>query len=371
MDSRTSHPGLAVEHVAAPELRLNDLPTAVEEVDAAWLTRILGMRHPGVVVSSVTIPRINWGTATKLSLALEYSALPPGLPLPRHMLLKGGFDAAMRKRVWAAYRAEALFYGQLGRDMPIALPRTYFEGIDSTSHQALILMEDLEASQCSFGDASRPINLDQASAALTLLAALHARWWDDERQLSKFDWKDSLRVVLKRWLLDDHWSAQFARNKHTRPGGILADREKVTESLEQLWRLQGSGRCIVHGDLHLGNIYFTQDGAPRFLDWQVVHTGHWAHDVAYFLVGALTVEDRRSAERDLLQHYLVELSRHGVAAPDRDDAWLAYRRDIIHGYVSWFLTPSDMQPAETLAAFAERYHAAMVDHDTMRLLGHR
>ncbi|WP_176598604.1 MULTISPECIES: phosphotransferase family protein [Sphingobium] len=371
MDAGSSKPaGLAVEQIVAPELQFQHLPVDIERVDAAWLSYVLGMRYPGVVVSSVTMPTINWGTATKLSLALEYSARPSGASLPRKMLLKGGFNAAMRKRVWAAYRAEALFYGQLGQDVPIALPRTYFEGIDRANHQALVLMEDLEAAQCSFGDATRPMSIDQARSALSSLAALHARWWNDVRQLTKFDWKDSLRVVLRRWLLADHWSAQFERHKRTKPSGILADREKVAEALERLWRLQGPGTCILHGDPHLGNIYFTRDGEPRFLDWQVVHAGHWAHDVAYFLVGALSVEDRRCGEIDLLQHYLAELHRHGIAVPGWDEAWLAYRRDVIHGYVSWFLTPSDMQPVETLAAFAERYHAAMVDHDTMRLLGH-
>lgn len=359
---------LAVEQANAPELLFDDLPVDLEAVDAAWLTRALNVRFPGVVVSSVAMPKVNWGTATKVSLSLEYAALPSDVTLPRDLVLKGGFNAAMRKRVWAAYRAEALFYGQLGKEVPLALPKTYFEGIDGANHQALVLMEDLEASHCTFGNAKQPMSVDQMRSALASVAALHARWWNDDRQLAIFDWKDSLRIVLRRWLREDYWSALFEKNTRVVPIGGLADRVKVSEALERLWQLQGPERCIVHGDAHLGNIYFTDAGEPKFLDWQVVHSGYWAHDVAYLLAGALSVVDHRQSEQDLLAHYAAELERHGAAAPRWEDMWLAYRRDIIHGYVSWFLTPTDMQPVDTLVAFSERYHTAMVDHGTMGLL---
>jgi hypothetical protein len=56
-------------------------------------------------------------------------------------------------------------------------------------------------------------------------------------------------------------------------------------------------------------------------DWQVVHRGHWAWDVAYTMNAALTVEDRRAWDRELLGYYLECLSDAGGPALSFEAAW--------------------------------------------------
>src|SRR3546814_8490367 len=70
--------------------------------------------------------------------------------------------------------------------------------------------------------------------------------------------------------------------------------------------------CLVHGDAHLGNSYRRPDGDRIWFDWQIVRKGRPWRDYSYFVIGSITIEDRRRAERDLLRHYCNELSRHGV-----------------------------------------------------------
>jgi len=123
----------------------------------------------------------------------------------------------------------------------------------------------------------------------------------------------------------------------------------------------------VHGDAHLGNTYLDADGRPGFLDWGGVTAGHWAREVCYFLAGALSTDDRRAHERDLLAGYLDALTELGVtAAPVADEAWLDYRRHLVHGLL-WFLCPTQMQPEAIINANVARFGAAVTDHEAASL----
>jgi hypothetical protein len=55
------------------------LPMVVEELTAEWLTTALSVRQPGVVVSSVAVEHIIWGTATKILVGVDYRAAPRSL----------------------------------------------------------------------------------------------------------------------------------------------------------------------------------------------------------------------------------------------------------------------------------------------------
>ena len=40
---------------------------------------------------------------------------------------------------------------------------------------------------------------------------------------------------------------------------------------------------LIHGDAHLGNVYFRDDGTAGFYDWQLVNANTPLCDVSYFL----------------------------------------------------------------------------------------
>jgi aminoglycoside phosphotransferase (APT) family kinase protein len=124
----------------------------------------------------------------------------------------------------------------------------------------------------------------------------------------------------------------------------------------------------LHGDPHIGNTFFDSAGAGLY-DWQLFASGHWAYDVVWAMAGAMTVEDRRANERDLIAHYLDSLAGNGVTAPEFDTAWKAYRTFAIAGFLN-FLTPGDaVQSEEYNAEVGARHATAAVDLDSLRLLG--
>ena len=122
---------------------------------------------------------------------------------------------------------------------------------------------------------------------------------------------------------------------------------------------------LLHGDAHVGNTYVLPDGEVGFLDWQVVRRGHWSHDLGYFVVGALTEDDRRAHERELVEEHRWALEVDEVDRPSAADAWLRYRATPAHGLPLWLLTLlSDVHRHEVSLALVRRYAAAFVELDT-------
>jgi aminoglycoside phosphotransferase (APT) family kinase protein len=118
---------------------------------------------------------------------------------------------------------------------------------------------------------------------------------------------------------------------------------------------------VIHGDAHVGNIFLDGDGRPALLDWQLVQRGPWYLDVGYHVASALTVDDRRRHEDDLVRHYLDRLAAGGVDTPTWDDAWRGIRRGMLHGFYLWSITQKVDPRVTTL--LLERLGTAAADHD--------
>ena len=80
---------------------------------------------------------------------------------------------------------------------------------------------------------------------------------------------------------------------------------------------------LLHGDSHLGNTFSYPDGRAGFFDWQVICRGHGLREVAYFFLTAADVAMREAHERDIVNLYVDELERRGIAI-DRKKAWIDY-----------------------------------------------
>lgn len=90
--------------------------------------------------------------------------------------------------------------------------------------------------------------------------------------------------------------------------------------------------------------------------------------MGYFLGSALTVQDRRDHERELLKGYLAELGR---VAPSFDEAWPRYRQIPAYGRLIWLNTIGygGYQSDEICLATIERFGRAFDDLDTATAVG--
>ena len=72
---------------------------------------------------------------------------------------------------------------------------------------------------------------------------------------------------------------------------------------------------MIHGDSHLANCFeYATEAGPRvgMLDFQGMHWCKGMRDVQYFLINSLDPELLAAHEDALIEHYVTELSRHGV-----------------------------------------------------------
>lgn len=347
------------------------LPRVIEDLTAEWLTSVLSRDHPGTVVSEAHVGTVIVGTATKVRLLLSYNEAGHSHRLPPTMWIKGGFvrhDYTYDR----SFVQEAKFFGTWGRELEINIPKAYWSGWEE-GVQGLVLLEDLAARNVKFGRATSPISIDQQSQALGLLAKLHARWWESPRlkELKNFStaWEAAGDIVMQM-LRPDYFEACINHRRCEAYVGPYRDRERIMKGLRTQWaRGREIPQVFSHGDAHLGNMFFERDGAPGYLDWQSWQEGPYMHDVAYSIIGNLKVEDRRHAEKDLIAGYLAALTAEGVAtAPSFEDAWAAYRRHAMHGFM-WPFTPEEMQPLDIVTAEGDCFGAAVADLDTFGALG--
>ncbi len=146
--------------------------------------------------------------------------------------------------------------------------------------------------------------------------------------------------------------------------------------IEGIWKpyirtLTTTPQTLLHGDPHIGNTYLLADGQVGFLDWQVARRGNWSLDLGYFLQGALTTEDRRRHENDLLDEYRDALALPAAEMPSREEIRLGYRASVAHGLTLWLCTASAgelWQRPDIAIALAQRYCAAYSDLDTAAAL---
>jgi hypothetical protein len=349
------------------------LPRAVEALTPEWLTEAMSQRCPGITVASVTVDGIIWGTATKILVDVSYVGDAAALGMPNKLCIKGEFDERVRKTLAAmtmtGTQVEALFYNDLGPELGVPLPRHWFGG--SEPGMGILILDNLSAVNATFGAPTQPWRPELVGRALDILATVHGSTWD--KSFADVDWlpvgPTAIRQANEYLMSDAHWSSHFGNPEVFQLPLGLKDRERCLAGLHAMWRYDDAHAfSLIHGDAHLGNTCIDAEGRPFFIDWAGPCRSCWAFDVANFMVGALTVPDRRASEQELLRGYLTGLAAHGGPVIPWSEAWDDYRRHILNGLI-WPTVPPTMQPLENVRAMGERYTTALLDHDTLGLLG--
>jgi len=356
------------------------LPVKVEDVTARWLTEALAVNYPGIEVTSARVENVLWGTGTKVPVRVEYNKVGRDAGLPTSLIVKGGFSEH-RHVMERCYYLEVRFYRDLLPRLGINAPRAFFAADDSANHQHIVIMEDMNVRNVKFCRVQQPLNFAQAAEHLDVLARMHAQWWESPAleeggELSDLDVWDPLPPGEKgtyQWgqLKPEVWSHFMSLPRGVAVPKMMHDRDQMERAL---LNLQAFDRvkpfCFLHGDYHLGNLYFDADGRVGTLDWQSFCKGPWSHDVTYFMVSALDIADRRKWDKALLGYYLERLAAHGVRNPPSfDTAWDAFRRQVIDGLYFWLVNPVELQVEVNNCAVAPRFAMAALDCDTFELMG--
>jgi Phosphotransferase enzyme family len=332
------------------------------------MTAAISRRHPGAVVGAVAVGDVADGTNRRARVGLDYTfgQGPPSVFVKAQgRLLNRLALLALRALEAEAHLAES------GVVLPLEAPEPYAAAINRRRLEVVVVMEDITVRGGHPNDAATPLDLDEVRSGLDGLARLHAAYWD--RPLPP------ALSFLGPWRLTRAWSGVSAVNlarglRRVRDLGRpdLIPRAQNARTLGAQFRMSAklgvSGpQTVLHGDPHPGNTYALPGSRTGFYDWQLVRTGHWSHDVGYFLAGSLTPEDRRRHEKDLLKGYLVSLGQGGVpTVPEYHEAWARYRATPAFGLCTWLHTiaAGSLQPVELCVLTLERFAAAYEDLGT-------
>ena len=349
------------------------LPRTVEELTPQWLSAAIHSRCPGVSVTSIAIDKIIWGTATKVLMDVQYAGDYKKYGIPNQLCVKGEFDERLRQQLAGVTatgtQIEAEFYNDIAPKLGIPLPRHWYGG--SEPGMGILILDNLAAVNTQFGAPTEPWSSDLVSRNLNNLAILHASTWD--KKFTEISWlhvgSPTVRMYNEFLMSEKHWAEHFIKPEVYKLPAALTNRERCMNALRAFWKYDdANAHVVIHGDAHLGNTAIDASGQPYFIDWAGPCYSCWAFDVSNFIVGAMTVAERRANEKALVRNYLDQLAARGGPTLDWQDAWDDYRRHIMNGMI-WTTLPPSMQSLENVFAMGERYSAALIDHDTLRLLG--
>jgi len=372
------------EHVRRPKpISLAEIPPSVEALTPEWLTAALCKGYPGAWVTEVSTSSGSDGSTTRRVLRIDYNDVGRAAGLPTSVFSKSTpkFTSRAVTVPAAALEYEALFYDRIRPGLDIDAPHGYYLAVDNRSGRSMFLMEDVAASRgVVFGDPTKHyIDRTRAEAIVSTLATLHGKLWESPR------FAGDLAAVKDtvRWQIDvndtiafpKRTAIGFDRAEAVFPSVFRNRRNDIFAALMTSLELHGSApTTLLHSDVHSRNWYLTPDGGMGLYDWQLLSRGSWAMDVAYALSSALTVEDRRAWERELITLYIDRLSAAGGPRLSADDAWLTYRQQPFHGLVFWLYTigagrmQPAMQPDEVSLANLERMTNMIVDLDSFDAL---
>jgi aminoglycoside phosphotransferase (APT) family kinase protein len=345
------------------------IPGGWDEITPEWMTHAIRRRHPDAVVGDVAVVRRDDGTNRRARLALTYSAGTG----PATVFAKAADPAhvAMVALTSGLFHEPRLFNSDVV--LPLDHPAVYTAIIDEAGSDFLMIMEDVVARGADPRDSTRPMTVEQVASGVRGLAKLHSDYWDHRtRNHPALAWLEPF--VPFRGMELAPLEIAYQRLGDSVPAEIPA--LSASELFGDIWAryihtLTRAPQTLLHGDPHIGNTYVLPDDSVGFLDWQMVRRGNFSLDLGYFVQGALTIEDRRRSERELVEEYRSALTLPAGELPSAEEIWLRYRASVAHGLAIWIATLSGgdaWQRPEVCLALAQRYSAAFVELDTRAAL---
>jgi Phosphotransferase enzyme family len=352
-----AHLGRGVQRIAADAVvgRVRSLPCTVADLDAAYLSQLLGR-----TVTSVSVIGGDAGTSSRARLALS------GDRLPDSVFVKMPAETVATRLMGELGRlaaTETRFYRELSPQLT-GLPQCYGSAFDPLTGRFVLVLEDLAAESCEFPDTLHPLSVDEAALIVELLARLHATFWGRVPGWLYTASRDTAALLTGPLLKTSARRIAERTDIPVGAGRFIDDNYRLVARL-----IDEPPHTVMHGDAHPGNVYF-RGGEGGLLDWQAVRRGHPGRELAYTLVTSMTAADRRTHQRDLLDVYRRALAAGGGPELDPDELWDRYRQGALYAYVAALITAGmgGMQAEKIALEGLRRGVAALQDLDTVAVL---
>jgi hypothetical protein len=328
----------------APLTGAADVPPSAAAITPAWLTSALCGEVAGAHVTGLAVAGVSSQTTSRASLTLTYDEAGRAAGLPQHVFVK--LTATLRQRMFLGLirciEGEPRFYRELRPQLELDCPEGYFGAVDDRSWRSVVVIEDIAATRdATFCHATTPVDRAGIESLLSVMATYHGEMWQSptitgpsaawlKSPLDHFHNTSAFLNMRKRCAVGVERTASLI------PRAVRDDPDGLWDAFVRSMYMCSEGpMTLLHGDPHVGNTYRTGAGAMAFSDWQVCMRGGWGFDYAYAVSTALTVEDRRAWEDELLAFYLERLARAGGQAPEFAVAKRIYTQCLMYPLHTW------------------------------------
>jgi Phosphotransferase enzyme family len=298
------------------------------DVTPEWLSDVLagaGALAAGARVLDLALAPVGTGQmADTTRFTLTYDVPGAGPPSVVGKFASADDQSRATGLALRAYEIEVRFYREVAGRVAARVPAVYFADVEPETGWFSLILEDISGARQ--GDQIAACGPDVAAAVLEEMAGLHAPCWEVP-ELAALEWLnrnspegDAFLAAMVSSLLPG-FLERYADDLAPEHAALC---RLFVERLPTWAALRVGPRTASHGDFRLDNLLF-QPGQrrPVVVDWQTLTWAGASYDVAYFIGGCLSAEDRRAHELDLLGHYHGALRARGV----RDYTLEQLRRD--------------------------------------------
>lgn len=360
-------------HVVFHEQVYLMIPASIAEVTTTWLSEALKGD-----VRDMEIQQIGQGIGLMGDI---YRVALQGDDVPQSVVVKlpSSFEENRAQGVaLGMFDAEIRFYAELAPAASVGLPEIYYTEIESGTADFVIVMQDL--SGMTMVDQTKGMSVDQAMAAVKVLAQIHAVWWNDV-QNDSMSWIPDM--ISERIAFVDEMLRQIlpvftgAFAEYLPEGGLEIYERFSGNYLNINKKLAGrSPWTLVHQDYRVENMLFGPEGSGDVvvIDWQGIGLGPGSYDLAYILGGSLETNVRREHEGKLLKAYHDSLLSAGVSGYSMDQLNQDYALSHLQGGLATAMVTggsmdlSNERGVQLVATMARRHAQAALDHDGLEEL---
>ena len=311
----------------------------VEDVTAEWMRQALasGGAPDFPEIESLEIERLSdVANAMGNLFRCRMTVCGGGAADPASVIVKLPTSNAIALKLakWLSlHRREYVYYRDIAAHTQVRVPSLLYGDLDERRHRFVLVLEDLGGMEAI--PQSAGVGVERARLAIREIAGLQGRFWEaaDEPALADcgaFLAARERRIMQTLYLLTLPLAFERFGELFTTDTRRLA--EAFGPRLDAHFGAVSQGpRTVVHGDYRGDNVLFGSEGQGDFavIDWQGCGIGCGMYDVAFFLATSVSVDDRRSIERDAVGEYHDIVCRMGAENYSRDDCWQSYRQNTL------------------------------------------
>lgn len=356
------------------------IPADAHDISPGWLNTVDTLRRDAEIVDcSTTRIGEDIGFICRIfRVQLTWNRQTDGCP--DSIVAKLNSVDPQHDRYWArpgfsAYEKEARFYHEVAPGANLRTPECYYHEIDRDARRSVLLLEDMVDARP--GDQVDGCSAEDAITAARDWACFNATFWENNRLREVPDlpgYTAGIENLQERFNVA--WSAYLDQFSDQIPDKIRQIGQALMGSGATYVRgqLDRSPKTLCHGDLHLDNLFFT-DEPPGIavIDWNGLRAGPGMWDLSHLMCQGLEAEIRRGCENDIFSAYCETLAAHGVKGYGVAEAWRDYRLSLLTHI-------QKLARGQTMQTTADRHHrlrdairrrtfSAVEDHCTINLIG--